>query len=502
MGIINDPDDIKNRITDPFTDYHGKINIEYRGASSLKFDKKSYSLETQDENGENLNVALMGMPEENDWVLYAPYSDKSLLRNVLTYHLARKMGQYASRTQFCELILNAEYRGIYVFMEKIKCDKNRIDISKLRKKEVAGDDVTGGYIIKIDEDNGPERGWESKVFPLYQNYQPIFFQYHYPEYDEIMPEQQAYIQNFVQEFETVLVDSHFSNPETGYTNYVNLQSFIDHFIINEFAKNIDAFRRSVYLYKDKNSVDGRLVAGPVWDFNLAYGNFEGEESDAYSPEGWMFNQGGNRMFWWVRMMQDELFKIHLRLRWQELRRDILKIASLFQYIDEMRELVQEAQERNFTRWPILGQKVWPNHFVGDTYQEEVDYLKQWIYERISWMDKNMAAIQLPDDFDEDHENENDNKNLQTFTLEIYPNPFINNTTIKYELAKPSHVNVQIYNVLGQAVKTLLNTVQHANEQHISWDGTDKFGNIVPGGLYICVLKIDWEIRSVQKFIKM
>lgn len=131
MGIINNGDDAVNHLTDPYNDYLGYISIEYRGATSQAFPKKSYGFETQDHSGENRNVSLMGLPEENDWVLYAPYSDKSLIRNILSYRLFREMGHYAPRTRLCELVVNGDYLGVYVLVEKIKRDRNRLDIATL-----------------------------------------------------------------------------------------------------------------------------------------------------------------------------------------------------------------------------------------------------------------------------------------------------------------------------------------------------------------------------------
>ncbi len=151
MGIINNGEGMINHITDPYNDYSGKISIEIRGSTSQSFLKKSYGFETQYESGENRNVSLINLPEENDWILYAPYSDKTLIRNILAYRLARELGHYAPRTKLCELIVNGEYRGVYVLIEKIKRDKNRVDISELNPDEISGDDVSGGYILKIDK---------------------------------------------------------------------------------------------------------------------------------------------------------------------------------------------------------------------------------------------------------------------------------------------------------------------------------------------------------------
>ena len=149
MGIIYNGVGVMNAITDPHNEYNGKISIEYRGSTSQSmFPKKPYALETQLANGDNNNVSILGLPKENDWILYSPYTDKTLMRNVLTFDIGRKMGWYTSRTRYCELVVNGDYRGVYVFMEKLKRDNDRIDIAKLDADDLAGDSLTGGLYCK------------------------------------------------------------------------------------------------------------------------------------------------------------------------------------------------------------------------------------------------------------------------------------------------------------------------------------------------------------------
>lgn len=181
MGIIYNGEGVRNYLTDPYNNYNNKIGIELRGSTSMNFPQKSYSIETRDVNGLEHDTVVLGMPEENSWILYAPYNDKTCLRNVLTYALSNKMGNYAARTRYCELVLNGQYMGIYVWMEKIKRDSMRVDISKLKETDTIGDQLTGGYIIKIDKPNGSggNDGWNS----LYQSSlnKNIRFLYDYPD---------------------------------------------------------------------------------------------------------------------------------------------------------------------------------------------------------------------------------------------------------------------------------------------------------------------------------
>jgi spore coat protein CotH len=261
-------------VNDPFNDYDGRIGIEIRGSSSQMFPKKQYGVELWDENGEGIDASLLGFPEEEDWILFAPYNDKSLLRDVLAYKLGRDMGRYAPRTKYCEVVLNGQYDGVYVLIEKIKRDKNRVDINKLDPDEISGNSLTGGYIIKVDKTTGSGGdGWFSTYPPANnQNGQKIFFQYEEPKSEDIVSEQQQYIQQFIASFENVLAGDNFKDPVDGYAKYIDVDSFIDYFIINEVTKNVDAYRLSTFLHKQRDSDGGKLVMGPIWDYNLGFGN--------------------------------------------------------------------------------------------------------------------------------------------------------------------------------------------------------------------------------------
>ena len=306
--------------------YNGNIGIEIRGASSQMFPKKSYGLETRDASNNDLSVVLFDMPEEEDWVLYAPYSDKSLIRNRLIYDLARDMGNYASRCEFTELSINNVDKGIYVFMEKLKRDKGRIDISKLEPDENSGEDLTGGYILKIDKTAGSNLGdgyndqnsFTSAYEPLHATAsQKIYFLYEYPDAEDITSEQKTYIATYIADFENSLNSADFTDPVNGYAKYINIESFIDFFLLNEVSNNIDAYRLSTFMYKDKN---GKLAMGPIWDFNLAFGNVNYCGGDLTNVWAYKFNERCSDdqwqiPFWWERLLQDPAFVEQLKQRW-------------------------------------------------------------------------------------------------------------------------------------------------------------------------------------------
>ncbi|MDA3852966.1 MAG: CotH kinase family protein [Bacteroidales bacterium] len=405
MGIINNGHGNINHLTDTFTDYDGYIGVETRGQSSQYFfPKKSYGLETRDEFGENLNVNLLGMPKENDWILYAPYSDKSMLRNVITFELAKSLGTYSSRTAFCELYVNDNYEGIYVLMEKIKRDDSRVNIDSLIS--ISGDDnsLSGGYIFKVDKID-PDyvnlyTGWTTYPTPSYPNAMDITYQYLYPKPKNIKISERNYLKNFVTEAEEVLISSEFDNKETGYNSYLNMGSFIDFMLINEVSKEVDKYRYSNYFYKKKSSKGGEIFAGPIWDFNLGYGNVN-YWYDGTLTSGWLYsdvkNLDNSIIFWWKRLMEDAYFESEAKRRYQALRNDEWNDANVTYLIDSITDYLAQAQIRNYKRWPILGTEVWPNYvWANMTYADETEQFKTWILGRLSWMDNNiLGAILSP-----------------------------------------------------------------------------------------------------------
>lgn len=402
MGIIdNGPGEI-NHQNDPFNDYAGNIGIEVRGQSSQYFyPKKSYSFETRDEAGENLDVSILGMPEENDWVLYAPYGDKSMLRNFISFWIARKMDVYVTRTVFCEVILNGEYMGVYVMMEKIKKDEERVNIAKLRPEDNYGDELTGGYIIRVDKTDDFQwgvDGWQSFPDPPFPNAMNIIYQYYYPKSDDITSFQKEYIREYVGDTEDALIAADFDDPDVGYNLFLNTGSFVDHMLVNEVSKEVDKYRYSTYFYKEKDSDGGKLFAGPAWDFNLGYANVDYWEPGVEIP-GWIYDDvepvDWSIMFWWKRLMQDSYFRNLAKTRWEQLREEEISDENFQYVIDSVVGYIQEAQERNYEKWPILGEYVWPNYnWQNNDYDDEVEFFSNWLFERLAWIDDNLPGVTL------------------------------------------------------------------------------------------------------------
>ncbi len=367
--------------------YVGLASINLRGYSTRNLPKNSYTLHTLDSNTNQSKVSLLGLPAEEDWVLYAPFEDKTMMRDVLAFELTRRMGRYAPRTRYVELFIQGggqklsmrDYAGVYVLVEKIKRGPDRVNVAKLNPQHRSEPEISGGYIVKRDHSDSPgSRFHTSRGGPYF---------YVYPKARHITQEQKTWLRGYFNSFETALYGSEFADPQKGYAAFLDVDSFIDaHFLI-EVGKNVDGFRYSTFLTKDR---EGKLKPEPPWDWNRSFGN-----ANYYGGghvRGWYSsNLRPNEVSWYHRLKEDPAFMSRCAKRWAELRRGALNVEKIHELIDTRAALLAEAQERNFKRWPILGQSVTCNYFVGDTFQEEVDWLKSWIADRIEWIDNRMSS---------------------------------------------------------------------------------------------------------------
>jgi hypothetical protein len=385
MGIIYKGEGTRNNLSDPFNHFNGQIGIEMRGNATQSFPKKPYLFETRDASGKNLNVSLLGMPEENDWALLASYIDKTLLRDPLAYRMSRMMGRWAPRTVYCELVLNGQYQGLYILTEKLKRDKNRVDIAKMDSTDISGEAVTGGYIYEISQ-SGPEFGKRRRFI--------------YPGGDVIRPEQAAYLRNYDEGYRNLMTQSTYADPNAGYSAWIDVDSFIDEILVQEACKNSDAYGWSSHFFKNRSE---KLQAGPVWDFDQSLSNSTFNDGPNFSEwiieksekDGWLQQ---NYPPFWIKLFREPDFKGKLTKRWQALRQGPFHTDSLLQFIDQTTATLNEAQERNFQKWPILGVEIWrstPGWGERNTYQKEVDYLKDFLANRLNWMDNQLRGPSTP-----------------------------------------------------------------------------------------------------------
>jgi hypothetical protein len=351
MRLINNTT-LPNKLGDSSKFFNYGITIETRGSSSQSFPKKPYGFTTVLKNLADTNVSLLGLPAEHDWVLNATYNDKSLMRDVLAYELARRTGRYATRYRYCELFINGVYEGIYLLMEKVKRDKNRVDISKLEPKDTVGTALTGGYIVKIDKTTGNNNGGWTDTFPISPGSpNRVYFQYDYPNGDDMSKKQKDYIASAIYKFETALSSSTFDSPTKGYRQFADVSTFIDLSIINEISKNVDGYRLSTYMYKDRDNKDPRLKMGPVWDFNLAFNNADYNNSS--DPAGWEIDLSFGCPFWWKRFREDTGYVNSYYCRWNQLRQSTFSLYKINKFLDSTYAYLEEASYRNFQRWPVL-----------------------------------------------------------------------------------------------------------------------------------------------------
>jgi len=395
-------------------------------------------------------------------VLYAPYSDKTMLRNSLTFHLGNRTGGWQPKTRFCELYLNGDYTGVYVLTESIKRDSNRINISKLRSEEISGDDLTGGYIIKADKTDGLSADEYFQISPQvnYHNSSDYKFIYVYPKYDEIVAEQKSYIRKYLTDAENCLNGQNFSDPVIGFRKYFDVKSFVDFQIIQELTNNVDGYRFSTFFFKDKESDGGKLHAGPLWDFDLCYANEDYTDFNLQTNI-WLYSkftdEYGGRIHWWSRMMEDLSYRSVFVNRWKELRKGAFNSDSVMIFLDNTISVLGEAITRNFERWPVLGQYVWPNYFIGETYDEEIDYLKNWITDRMNWMDANVMVA------------ENVSQDYSKSDILVFPNPTKDKVNLYFYLASYGEIGIEIFDLLGRRI--FYNEVMSENPgyQYFSFD---------------------------------
>ncbi len=434
-----------NTITDLPTHYNGFAGIEFRGSSSQMFPKKPYGIELWNKDGEENPQPLLGMPKETDWILFASYNEKSLMHNVFTMSLGRQLNMYASRTRYVELVLNGNYQGVYVFMEKIKRDDNRVAISNLKVEDVSGDQLTGGYILKIDKSTGANIGSFRSKYP---NTGQNFSTYFYDSPKTINTSQKKYITDYIGKFEDAVASPDFKDSEKGYRKFIDVPSFIKIFILNEVSRNIDGYRISSYLYKDRDSKGGKLFAGPPWDYDISYGNADYCQGLRYDLFAYRFNEICPGDFWqvpffWQKIISDNTFVAELRAEYFKQRKTggVLDYARIEKDINEMALELKDAQIRNFQKWPILGVYVWPNpQPISRTFEGEVAELKNFIYNRLVWLDSNLpkefvlTGSEIP---------------VGNLSVKAFPNPFVDRITLNIDSNKDIEADVVILNVSGK-----------------------------------------------------
>jgi hypothetical protein len=480
MGVIFNGEGVRNRLSDPFNHYDGPIGIEIRGNVTQSFPKKSYYVETRDAEGRNRSLPLLGLPPENDWILLAAYIDKTLMRDALACRMSRLTGRWAPRTSFCELVLNGEYLGAYVLIERIKPDRNRLDIARMDSADVDGDAVTGGYVYQVSQEEpafGERRGFV------------------YPKAGDIRPEQAAYLREFDDGFRRAMSRADFDDPLSGYPAWIDADSFIDEILVQEACKNSDAYGWSSYFHKERL---GPLRAGPVWDFDQSLSNSTFNDGPNWGE--WIVEKSESDPYlrtvyprFWLRLFREPAFRKRLARRWSALREGPFRTDSLMQFVNRTAALLDEAQARNFQKWPVLGAELWrstPGWRERNTYRKEVDYLKTFLLRRLGWMDDRLRA---------DGASAGPGRGGSApggFALrQNHPNPFNPASVIRFSIPEPGRVRLTVFDARGGAVRTLVDGERPAGEHAAVFDASG-----LPAGVYLFRLEAERRFSETKKMV--
>lgn len=330
--------------------------IKGRGNSTWEFPKKPFRLKL------GSAASILGLPKHKDWVLLANWSDKTLLRVMLANEMGKRLKMdYSPRYRVVEVYINNSYRGAFLLTEQLKIDENRINISDA--------DITGGYLLELDQYRDGDVVIESNKRIPFVLKDP----------DDPSLERVNYINDYVNHLEDVLFSNNFTDEVTGYSSLIDVDSFSKWYLINEILKNSDAANfSSIYYHK---SAGEKLKMGPIWDFDTSSGN--NNYTDAEFPDGWWIRERG---VWFNRLFDDPEFEENIKNMYNNLHLVGLDKRSIMKFIDQKARALEFIQRRNFTKWGTMGIYVWPNPIVFGTYQEEVDYMKDWLSQRMDWIE--------------------------------------------------------------------------------------------------------------------
>lgn len=436
--------------------YSGRIGIETRGSTSQVMEKKPYGLETRNADGSNRNVSLLGMPKENDWVLNALNLDYSLLRDCLAYTLGRRTGHYAPRTHYCEVFVNGDYKGLYILGEKIKIDKNRVNIAKISISDSVEPNVSGGYIFKADRlGEGETEAWQTACHD--SRYGLVLYIMHSPKPAEVTESQVEYIHNYFNRFtQAVAIDD--SSELTGYPALIDVGSFVDFMLVGELASNVDIYQLSTFFHKDRN---GKLCAGPLWDFNYAYGNDDYGGRSRYDV--WQFdNKDNNGSPFWYQLFNSPYFHRRMAERWYQLSSGLgpLSYHSILRIIDSIATHIEPAIERESLRWG----KVYD-------YEEHLQELRTWLLKRHQWMNIQLLGEQ------------------SSTVPTLVPNPTLGRIALSgntLELERIDIFDLHGHQVFSATVDAMDKTIDLTS---------------LPSGIYIAHI-VTWQETKVQKIVKI
>jgi len=382
IEVFEDHDGTLDDLAELTPTFSAAIAFQGRGNFTWSLPKKGYAFELQDGASNALDQELLGMPAGSDFALYACYTDKTCLRNALVFALGQQLGRWSPRTRFVELFIDDQYQGLYMIWERIRRDAARVDLPKPADSSASGD-ISGGYIIR-HEGGGKGEGGD------FLTTSDRVYTYHYPNEADITTEQAAYIRGAVQQLEDALQ----ANP-ADYATGLDVMSWIDRGIVEEVTNNWDGYVHSIYMTKDADDVGGRWGMGPLWDFDLAFGN---GNVTGYNCETdvWAYQivrgYPDDVPTYWLALYADASFQHAWKCRYQDLRADALALATFEARIAAWITFTAAARARDQDIWPTIGMPLFPNCTEEPTYDADVTYLHDWIAARLTWLDAQAAAM--------------------------------------------------------------------------------------------------------------
>ncbi len=434
MKVIERPNGARNFVNDQnnldYLSYTGRIGIEFRGSSSQDLPKKPYALTTLlSDNVSNNNTSILGMPPENDWILNSHAYDSTTMRDFISYDAYGKMGNYSSRSRYCELIVNGDFKGLYIFQEKLKIDDNRVNVRKLSNIDNNFPDITGGYMTKCDKLTGGDP--IAFTLPTYLGGE-VNFIHHSPSPQLITTQQAAYIQNY---FKAINIKN--ETIFNGFPTLLDIPSFIDFMLINELSSNADAYQMSTFFHMDKM---GKLRAGPVWDLNLTYGNdLFMWGFDRSFTNIWQFSNGNDNVGarFWKDLYDNETYRCYMSKRWKEMIAPgmPLNYDVISKNMDSLSTMLTEARAREQTRWNNIG-----------NYTKHINSMKSWLQTRYTWMNSKLIQTQVCTNVSV--------PKLVISKINYHPLPFGADSSNDFEFIEITNNSSQIVNTSGYYFREL------------------------------------------------
>ncbi len=361
---ISDPE----RLYSDVAEFSAEMGIRGRGNSTWSFPKKPWKVKLKEK------ASLLGMPADKEWALLANYADRTLVRNIVAMKLSEICGfSWTPRMHSVEVYLNGKYQGVYTLCEHKKVSSDRVDIDVVGEDVTGGDAITGGYYLEIEEQQDETTCWWTSMGV------PMMFS----DPEEPNSEQLAYVKSLFESFEQALWAKDYSQT-SGYPKYIDVDSFVDYYIVQELTKNIDGnLRKSSFITKERGK---KMEMYHLWDFDLTLGNcgyFWGNVGNG--PENFWIKLDK----WYPYLFADPAFVDKVQKRWNELKPEFDKIPE---FIDEQTFYLAKAQERNFKVWSIWESVDWVYFPSLGSYEKEVDYLKEFYTKRLEWLDTELNKL--------------------------------------------------------------------------------------------------------------